>query len=465
MTLRGHAVVLGAGMAGLLAARVLSEFYTTVTVVERDQLPANPLQRKGIPQGRHLHSLLSRGTHELERLFPGLLDELIAAGAGVLDDGDLSRVYTRFGHYVLNREQKFTDPATLKIYLASRPFVEFHIRRRVGGLGNVRFLDGHDVIEPVAATPQRVIGVRVIDRATGDETVLDTELVVDAMGRSARTPAFLEHLGCGRPPERHSTARATYTSQLLRIPDGMFAEKLVLVNGRSPRGGLAAYEDGTWILTVGQAAIDPDPPTDLAGMLSLAGRFAPPAVMRGLRSAEPIGDAVVFRYTGAVWRRYDHMGRLPDGLLVIGDALCSLNPIYGQGMTMAALEALVLQEYLRGTDMTPQLFYRAAAAHIGPIWAMNHANDHPAVDVCGRPSISRRLRNWSVEKAMQAAEHDIVLSERLFRVAQLVDPPGRLQHPALLGRVVLGNLRRGRHRQPDATTPAEFHGATSDADL
>jgi len=127
-----HAVVLGAGMAGLLTARVLSEFYEHVAVVERDRLPDSPIQRKGIPQGRHLHSFLSRGCHLIEELFPGIRDELVDAGANVVDDGDLSRVYTRIGAYEMNRSEKFADPAALVFYLASRPFVEFHVRRPGG---------------------------------------------------------------------------------------------------------------------------------------------------------------------------------------------------------------------------------------------------------------------------------------------------------------------------------------------
>ncbi|MCW2556761.1 MAG: FAD-dependent oxidoreductase [Mycobacterium sp.] len=449
-----HAVVLGAGMAGLLAAGVLSEFYTTVTVVERDQLPGRPRQRRGIRQGEHLHSLLSRGTHTLEYLFPGLLDELVADGANVLDDGDLSRIDARFGPYGFNRSQKLADPEALVMYLASRPFVEFHVRRRVQALGNVRFLDEHDVVEPTAATPDRVTGVRLVDRATGDDAPLNADLVVDAMGRAARTPAFLERLGYGRPEERRSKAHATYSSQLLHIHEGLIAEKMVFFPGKSTRGGLAAYEDGSWMLTAGRLAIDTDPPTDFAGMIKLVEQSAPPHVLAALRSAKPLSDVSVFRYTGAVWRRYDRMPRFPAGLLVVGDALCSLNPIYGQGMTMAGLEALALQEHLLHPGATPQQFFKDAAKHIGPTWAMNQTNDRESSPVHGRRSLAGRLRNWSVNQTMKAAENDIVLTERLLRVVNLVDPPSRLRDPALLRRAVLGNMRRGRAK------PAKTLGTT-----
>ncbi|MEE6177844.1 NAD(P)/FAD-dependent oxidoreductase [Mycobacterium sp. 050134] len=200
----GHAVVLGAGIAGLLAASVLAEHFPAVTVVERDRLPANPIDRRGAPQGRHLHSLLSRGSHTFEQLLPGFLDELAAAGALVLDDPDLHRIYTRTGRYTLNRAQPVSDPAALVTYQASRPFLEFHLRRRVAAVANVTIRDGHDVGDLVAAEPDRITGVTVCDRATGASEILRAELTVDATGRGARTPVLLERLGHSRslePPE------------------------------------------------------------------------------------------------------------------------------------------------------------------------------------------------------------------------------------------------------------------------
>jgi 2-polyprenyl-6-methoxyphenol hydroxylase-like FAD-dependent oxidoreductase len=441
-----HAVVLGAGMAGLLTARVLSEFYEHVTVVERDRLPDSPIQRKGIPQGRHLHSFLSRGCHLIEELFPGIRDELVDAGANVVDDGDLSRVYTRIGAYEMNRSEKFADPAALVFYLASRPFVEFHVRRRVAAVRNVKFVDHHDVTEPTVVARDRVTGVLLVNRATGEATAMDADLVVDAMGRAARTPAFLEKLGYGRPSEHRSPANWAYSSQLLSIPAGAIAEKMVMVEpGKGlPRAALVAYEHDTWILTVGQSAAHGEPPTDRAGMLALAERCMPSSILSGLRSAQPLEDVAIFNNTAGVWRRYDRMPRFPAGLLVIGDALCSLNPIYGQGMTMAALEALALQDYLRDGQDEPQRFFRAVAKHIGPTWAMNQANDRGPSSVDRRRSARTRVVTWTMNKALKAAEHDIVVTERFFRVTSLVDPPTRLQDPALIARAIVGNLRRRR---------------------
>ena len=439
------AVVLGAGMAGLLSAAVLSEFYDDVTIVERDRLPGHPVHRRGVPQGRHLHSLLSRGSQALEQLLPGLLGELAAAGAHVVDDGDLSRVYTRLGTHELNRSGKFADPASLVQYLPSRPLLEFHIRQRVSALHNTTFLDGHDVVELIAASPDRVTGVRVADRDSNAVRTLDAELVVDALGRASRTPAALVSLGYDTPPEWISTAKASYYSQLLRVAPDAISEKLALIIGDrgAPSGGLVASEDDTCILTVTRLGHGDQPPTDLAGLLTIAQRLLPPTTVAGLRSAQPIGHVVAFRYPGGTWRRYDRMTRFPRGLLVIGDALCTLNPIRGQGMTVGALQALTLQDTLRsaGTDIAPR-FFTAAARHIQPVWALNESQE-PDTDDTGQHArpISGRVSKWFTHTALTAAKHDIVLTERMFRVAHLIDPPNRLQGPALAARIILGSLK------------------------
>jgi 2-polyprenyl-6-methoxyphenol hydroxylase-like FAD-dependent oxidoreductase len=457
-----HAVVLGAGMAGLLTARVLSEFYEQVTVVERDRLPDTPIQRRGVPQGRHLHAFLSRGCQLLDHFFPEILDELADAGASVVDDGDLSRVYSRIGAYEMNRSEKFADPASVVFYLASRPFVEFHVRRRVGALHNVKFLDHHDVTEPTVIARERVTGVLLVDRDTGERTTLETDLVVDATGRGARTPAFLENLGYDRPAEQRSAANWAYSSQLLRVPAGRIVEKMLLIEpGKGlPRAGLLAYEDDTWILAVGQLTTHGEPPADLAGMLALAERCVPPSIMAGLRSAQPLEDVAISRSTAGVWRRYDRMKEFPAGLLVTGDALCSLNPIYGQGMTVAALEALALHDYLRDGREEPLRFFRAAAKHIGPTWAMNQARDRVPSAADRRRSVRRHLATWTMNEALNAAANDIVLTERFFRVAHLIDPPSRLQDPALIARVVLSSLRRRGFR---SSTPLWWRPAARPA--
>ncbi|OSC21765.1 FAD-dependent oxidoreductase [Mycobacterium vulneris] len=416
-----HAIVLGAGMAGLLAARVLSEFYDSVSVVERDRLPDHPCHRRGLPQGRHAHNFHSRGLQVLDELFPGLLEDLSRAGAVVVDDGDLSRFYVRVGRYELKHSGAFSDPDALALYMTTLPFMEFHLRRRVKALPNVTFLDGHDV-SGLLTTADIVNGVRITRRYNGFLRAVDADLVVDAMGRGARTPAFLESLGYERPTEARAVARIGYASQQLSIPEGSIAQRLVMFNpgGGRPGGLLLANEHDTFMLAIGVPADGGEPPTDF--------------------------DA----------RRYDQLAEFPSGLLVIGDALCSLDPTYGQGMTIAALEALTLRDCLRAGDAhLAQRFFRATAQYIGETWAANRTRDRTTSGVYRPRGIRQRLQGWMSRAALNAATQDMVLTERFFRVSNFIDPPSRLRAPALLPRIVWGNLRARftRQQRHAATAP------------
>jgi 2-polyprenyl-6-methoxyphenol hydroxylase-like FAD-dependent oxidoreductase len=462
----GHAVVLGAGMAGLFAARVLSEFYDSVTVVERDRLADYPTDRKGVPQGRHVHMFLGRGTQILAELFPGLLDELAAAGAVVVNDGDLSRFYARTGRFELKRSGRLRDPAAVTLCLASRPFIEFHVRRRVATLPNVTFIDSHDVVEPCAAAGA-VTGVRIAHRGNGAVTVLDSDLVVDAMGRAARTPAFLESLGYARPRENRSPVMLAYSSQSLCIPKGRVSKQLVAFNqgpGR-PGGLLMACEHDTWMMAVGRSAEGSSAPGDFAEMLTLAQGALPTEVMDGLRGADAVGEIAMFRSPAAVWRRYEQLPRFPRGLLVMGDALCSPNPLYGQGMTMAAQQAMTLHDCLKDgdTDLAAR-FFRAAARDIGPTWARNQAGDRgPAAH--RKWSMRHRVQRHMIRATLNAAGHDAVVAERLLRVTHLIDPVTRLRDPALVPRILLANLlhRLGRIHRPVVNAVRRLGQTSSEA--
>ena len=420
-----QAVVCGAGMGGLLAARVLSEFYGTVTVVERDKLPDAADQRRGVPQGRHFHVLWSRGAEELARLFPGIHDDLIAAGAEVCDDGDLSRVSIRLAGHELSRAGKFSDPSAVKLHLLSRPLLESHVRQRVSAIDNVEILDGHDFVDPIAPNPDRVTGANIVDRDSGAKRELNADLLVDAMGRSARTPAFLDGLGYGRPVAERSMTNANYTSLLMRIPEGIIKERMTFVvpEPKKPTGGaFSVYEHDTWIFTLTRLA-DNEPPNDLTGMIRMATQFAPPALLRALKRGEPIGEISVFRYPGAIWRRYDQMDRFPAGFLVFGDAICSTNPIYGQGMTVAALEATALRDCLAdGNGDLSRRFFAAAADHIGPMWASNQFNDLYMDSGDPDHAASKELLDFR-EAVLSAAESSPALTEKLYRSMNLVDPP------------------------------------------
>ena len=451
-----HAVVLGASMGGLLAARVLADFFGTVTVVERDMLPDDPATRRGVPQGRHVHILLARGAQILDEFFPGFLNELVARGAPVWDDGELSELHLSFGGYEMLRSGQISlEPKELAVYLPSRPLLECKVRQRLQAIGNVTIMGGHDVAElKWTADRNRVIGVRVVNRDGGAERELMADVVMDAMGRGAHTPAFLESRGYGRPVEDHIVMHTSYVSQLLRIPEGTLKEKLVDIGpapGRPTGMFLSGNENDTWMFTVfGMAGHEP--PRDLAGMLSFAQKYCPSHLLAAVRAAEPIGEVAHHRMPSSQWRRYDKMPRLPEGLLVCGDAVCSFNPIYGQGMTVAALDATALRDCLGrgGTDL-PRRYFRASAKPIGVAWWLAAGTDLAFPEVTGQRSRSMRIAAHLADWVLAACESDPVVAARFFKVNGLIDPPIRLVHPAFVYRVAVANLRRRRRgRRPQA---------------
>jgi hypothetical protein len=251
-------VVLGASMAGLLAARVLADAFAQVTVVDRDQLPKGSAQRRGVPQGDHLHALLARGQQALEELFPGLTAALVAQGVPAGDMLANARLY--LSGYRLRQAH-----TGLVLLCASRPVLEGHVRARVRELANVAFLDSCDIMG-LAATPdgRRVTGARVQRREGGNaEEVLGADLVVDATGRGSRTPPWLETLGYARPVKDEVRIGLGYATRNYRLPRGALGGDLAALHGltpQHPRGGaLQVLDAGRLMVTLGGVLGDHPP--------------------------------------------------------------------------------------------------------------------------------------------------------------------------------------------------------------
>jgi 2-polyprenyl-6-methoxyphenol hydroxylase-like FAD-dependent oxidoreductase len=441
-----NAIVLGASMGGLLAARVLADFYRTVTVVERDVLPDDPVNRRGVPQGRQPHAVLARCAQILEELFPGFLDELVAGGVPVWNDGDLSKYWASFGGHRLVRPAALPNPQSVVNYHPSRPFLEWNVRRRVRALANVTIFDGHDVLS-LTSTPERdrVAGARVVRRACGTESTLTADLVVDATGRGSRTPVFLDEMGYGRPPEDELTIHLTYASQPVRIPPGTLHENLIFIAPEPSRPTLFAIfaaENDTGLVGVGTLG-GVEPPTRRAELLDFAAGFAPAHALAAARAAEPLDEVAQYRIPSNRWRRYDKMPRTPQGLLVFGDAICSFNPVYGQGMTVAASEALILRDCLRrGDGNLPRRFFRTSAKKIRVAWQIAVRSDLALPQVEGPRSLTTRITNAYLDRVLAAAETDPAVTQQFLRLIGMIDAPSRLLRPSLMFRVARANRRR-----------------------
>lgn len=434
-----HAVVIGASVAGLLAARALSAAYERVTIIERDELPAAGKGRKAIPQGEHAHVMLASGLRAIETLLPGMTGELSAFGAR--SGKALREIRLVVAGHQLTREARGAD-----VLLASRPLIEGQIRRRLLELPNVTVRERCDAIDLLAApNGQRVTGVRIRDLSEGGEATLDADLVVAASGRAARVIGLLEALGYPSPREDRLAVDLRYVSRRLRLAQGALGgDRLVGIGACPglPRGVWLIEQEDHWILTAFGYGPDHHPPTDEESYLEFIAGIAPPDMIAAIREAEPLGDLVTHGFHANQRRRYERLKRFPDGLIVVGDAICSFNPLYGQGMSVAALEAIELQHSLgQGEHRLARRFFRAAGKIVDPAWDLAVGGDLALPEVLGHRSLILRISNAYIERLLRAAEHDPIVAQAFGDVSDLLAPPQEVIRPGILWRVLRGNIR------------------------
>ena len=437
----GHrAVVLGGSIAGVLAARVLAEFFAEVLVIDRDDVLGVRTPRRGAPHARHAHGLHARGHLIFEELFPGFTGELEAAG---VPTGDLAEM-----RWYFNARRLQPARTGLTSITAPRPVTEAHARARVAALPNVTFLERKDIVG-LTATPDhsRITGVRIHGQAVGAaEEVLEADLVVDATGRGSRTPVWLEQLGYERPAEDRVKIGLAYTTCHYRTRpewfDGVQSINPV-ASPAHPRGAFfGQVGPGLCILSL-TGILGDHPPTELGAFLDFVRSLPVPDVYEAVRDAEPLDDPVSFRFPASVRRRYERLSRFPDRLLVMGDAVCSFNPVYGQGMSVAALEAMTLREHLRGSlSPQPRRFLRDVARVVDIPWDISAGGDLDFPGVEGRRTAKVRIGNAYMARLQYAATKDARVTDGFMRVAGLIDRPESLMRPAMVARVLRHALRR-----------------------
>jgi 2-polyprenyl-6-methoxyphenol hydroxylase-like FAD-dependent oxidoreductase len=434
-----HAVVIGAGIGGLLAARVLSDFYTRVTVLERDAFPAADTPRKGVPQGRHTHGLLARGSAIFEDFFPGYNTEVVAQSGGLI--GDVAGDVIWIGRNV----RLANGTSDLSGLLASRPVLEGHLRRRLLGLPNVHVMQNCAVRGLVTGPVCRsVMGVRACVEGKPDETIL-ADLVVDATGRGSSSAAWLEDLGYPAPADEKVEIGISYmTRTYRRRRTDLDGKHGIVVAASAPNwrnGVMLAQENETWIVSAGGYLGDDAPHND-EGFLAYLATLPTMEIHDVVARAEPLTDYRRYRHVSSLRRRYERLARFPENYLVFGDAICSFNPVYGQGMTVAAEEALTLHRCLcAGSANLARRFFGAAAKIVDIPWDIAVGNDlrHPRVKGARPPMM--RFINWYIGKLHLAATRDSTLTTAFLKVVNLTMPPSSLLSAEIVRRVWKGNRR------------------------
>lgn len=435
-----HAIVLGGSMAGLLAARALAGHFDRVTVVDRDRLPDEARYRDGVPQSRHLHGLLRRGLVELEGLYPGIEAELVEAGGLPLSGPDFLRL-SAFGW-----GERFESPGLIA---ASRELIEWSVRRRTLADPKVTVLDGHEVEGLIPSSGGTIVtGVELRRRPGGATCLLLGDLVVDATGRNSNAPKWLNDLGCGEPRETVINSFLGYATCTYHIPAGFAADwKILMVGDKPPAMGraaiLAPIEGGRWMLTLAGYARD-YPPTDREGFLEFARGLRSDLIYRAIRDAEPISRISGFRATLNRRRHFDEMARWPERFVVLGDAACTFNPVYGQGMSVAAITAAALCR-AAGEFARPgfaRRMQKQVAKSSQNAWLIATGADVRYPTTEGRqPGAVDRLMQKYLDRVIEVSMQDADVNAAFMRVVHLLASPGTLMSPAVVRRVLAGRPR------------------------
>ena len=431
-----RAIVIGGSIAGLLSARVLSETFDEVLIVERDSLPQNAAERTGVPQSPQPHILLTQGYRLLEDFFPGLKDDLQAAGAVPVDWGQDFQ-YFAFGDWCATT----AEPTGLDSFSCTRPLLEAAVRRRVEQIGNVKSLSPYRV-EGLMGSADKVTGVRCRQpKNKTDERVIEADLVVDASGRSTNALKWLVALGAAVPEMEKIDAQLGYATQRYRIPaDWDEAWKVLLIAHKPPEmtqlGYLARVENDELIATLGGYCQE-YPPLAQAAFVEAAKALPDKAFYEAIAQSTPVSEIKAYRSTANRLYHYERLDKMPAGFVAIGDSVCALCPAYGQGLTTSAMSAGALRDWLgENTNEIGETlsFQKKLAKRIKPAWDAATKNDSGFLNVDGegKKSLAARLLSGYMRKLVEKTHTDGELTVALARVTHMIDSPAKLLNPKMI---------------------------------
>ncbi len=435
-----HAVVVGAGIGGLAAAKAVAPYFEKVFVLDRDALPEGPAARAGTPQARHAHALLAGGQKALEALFPGIERDLIEAGA-VAVRGGRDVILDGPGPEPLPRRDLGFD-----LLCMSRALIECVCRRSLVKEPNIELCSRSRVTELVSsADHSRVAGVR-FEQDQGEPQTLAADLVIDASGRGAPTLSLLETMGSPKPDQSEIEIGIEYATGIFEIPRDAptvwMGVGLFPIPPHMRRGGLILpMEEGRWIVSLSERHGDP-PPRDLEGFIAFTRTLRKPTIYEAIKAAKPLGDIARYNFQASVWRHFDRLQRFPHGLIPLGDSVCRFNPVFGQGMSVAAIEAVALGRLLGSRAARSDPLDGLAAEYLTGTqecleapWATAITDFvYPQTRGARPPDFERRMQYGAALTRLAAEEAEA--HKLLFEVSNLLKPQSALREPEFANRVM-----------------------------
>ncbi|MCB1316160.1 MAG: FAD-dependent monooxygenase [Leptospiraceae bacterium] len=432
-----RAVVIGASIAGIMGARVLSDYFQQVILLDRDEHGQRPQPRKGTPQSHHIHVLLRAGQDIIEEFFPGCLQEIEASG-GARIDAHHDFVWHHFGVW----KTRFESEAVM--YLFTRPLLEYTLFERLRQISNIEIRERTSVAGFLSSDGGRhITGVRLSDGES-----LQADLVLDASGRGSRTVAWLEELGYDRPPLEETGVDLAYVSRLYRRPatDAVPRDwRFLLHYPHSPHtwksGFVMDVEEDRWIVSLNGYFKD-HPPLEHDGFVDFARDLTRPDLHSMITAAEPLTDAIKFTIPRNSWRHFEKMRRFPSGLVLIGDAICALNPIFGQGMSVAGKEAHVLHRLLQQCarrNSLAGLEHRARkhmARVIGLPWFLTICLDLHYPQTSGKKPLGHGFLMWYISRLMELSSSSPYVYGEFFKVLMLKNGLWTILKPTVSLRVL-----------------------------
>jgi len=426
-----HAVVAGAGMAGLLAAAALSDHVGKVTIIEKDLLPESPQFRNGVAQGAHVHTLLGFGVKAMDELIPGLMSDLYTAGAV-----KIRRNYDLWFHDAIGptpiRDVGLLTPSV------TRPLLEHITRKRVLSLPNVNLRDNTKLLDTELDKERRIAGVKIISDDVTE--ILPTDLVIEGSGRASNLTKWLPEHGYGEVPLQRIKIMMGYTSGFFRLPKEVANEAKACLMLAIPPANRAAYltpvDGDIWLATMYGRGHD-TAPRELKGFLEWAEGLPHPVIHELLSQAESISEFKTYKIPFGTWYRYDQMNEFPDGLIPMGEALTSFNPMYGQGMSLAAGQALALRDVVSSNsqERLAARYFKLCHTLNSVGWSVMETRDY-AHDITIGERPSDLESRWQAASALrQLAETDAEVHKLSVQVTHLLKSPKELSKPEILEKI------------------------------